>query len=247
MSTETLAPPAASRRASDAAAVVVGAIASTGAIVGLHRSPLAAFAALAVVLAAFCARFHERRDWAGLAVGATFGNATELVSDLGGVWVHAERPLLGVAPPYIFLCYPILGLTIPRLVAAVAPNEPLPRRDPRAPLAVVPWVALVALSYRFGRENGPQLAVSAGVLLATLALFHAPRDLVAGGLGALLASTWELPCTAFGVWSFPAPQVAGLIPLWLPVAYAAFFILLMRLAHHAAELTPQPPRPTLRP
>jgi hypothetical protein len=85
-----------------------------------------------------------------------------------------------------------------------------------------------ALSCWFTR-NHEELIVSAVCLGLTLARFHSRHDLITATGGGMLGMVWELPCTHFGVWRFPHPQLLGLIPLWLPLAYAVFFITLSRI------------------
>jgi hypothetical protein len=77
--------------------------------------------------------------------------------------------------------------------------------------------------------------------VATLLRFHSPHDLGFGVVGAFLALVWELPCTATGVWRFAEPELAGLIPFWLPLAYAVFFI---NMGRASAALAQRLGRPT---
>src|SRR5262249_50747606 len=96
-----------------------GAMTATAGIVTLFRLPLAPLVLILILIPIFLARFSEWADLVGLVVGATFGNLTELLCDVAGVWEHATKPVLGVAPLYIFACYPLLGLATPRMIAAV--------------------------------------------------------------------------------------------------------------------------------
>jgi hypothetical protein len=214
---------------SDGVVVVAGAAAGAASLALLHRRPLLLSAALAILAGALLARWRERRDLVGLAVGATFGNVTELVCDLGGVWIHATRQILGVAPVYIFVCYPILGLAFPRLTGALVGRLRRADEASGAGTAALVWAAHVALSYRYGTDNDAELVVSAVCLAAALARFHAPHDLVAAASGALLAMLWELPCVRLGAWRFPRPELFGMVPAWLPLAYGVFFVTLGRI------------------
>lgn len=106
--------------------------------------------------------------------------------------------------------------------------ETLPVRDRL--FAAVVWATHVGLSFRYGTTNEAELVVSLACLGVTLSRFHTRHDLATAILGALLGLVWEVPCTWTGAWHFPAPQLFGLLPAWLPFAYATFFVNLGRLS-----------------
>src|SRR4030095_1418441 len=208
-----------------------GAMTATTGVVTLFRQPFAPLALTLILIPLFLARFSERADIVGLLVGAAVGNLTELLCDAAGVWEHATRPVFGVAPLYIFACYPLLGLATPRLIAAVLGRARPGAEGASAGLrdATVIWALHLGLSLRFGADNGAQTIVCAACLALTVARFHSHHDLTTALLGGLLGMIWELPCTRWGAWRFPHPQIFGLIPLWLPLAYAVFFVNLGRI------------------
>lgn len=218
----------------DLALIVAAAIAASSAIVLWHDQPLLITAACAAILVLLLRRFHETSDLVGLAIGASVGNAIELVCDAAGVWVHADRTVLGLAPAYIMLCYPILGLAIPRMIDALA-GDAVPQRDSSvsAPPAAALLTALVIASSRYGADPVAQSMVCAIALAVSLWQFHSRRDLMTASAGMLIALVWELPATLSGAWWFPAPQVFGLLPAWLPAAYAVFFVTMRRLTEAA--------------
>jgi hypothetical protein len=214
-----------------------GAMTATAVIVTLYRQPFAPLVPILILIPLFLARFSERADIVGLMVGATFGNLTELLCDAAGVWEHVTRPVFGVAPFYIFACYPLLGLATPRLIAAVLGRARPVAEGAGAELrdATIIWALHLGLSCRFGADNGPQAIVCAACLALTVARFHSPHDLTTALLGGLLGMVWELPCTRWGAWRFPHSQLFGLIPFWLPLAYAVFFVNLGRITVALAE------------
>ena len=215
------------------ALIVSGAAIASAAITGWHDRPAIMVAACVAVLAALLFRYHQVRDLTGLAIGATVGNAIELACDAAGLWQHANRSVLGLAPAYILLCYPILGLVTPRLVESISGGKPLrDRGDAIASTTLL--AALVALSMRFGTLLVPQSIACIAVLAVTLWRFHSRHDLVAAVAGAAIAMVWEVPATLAGAWRFPEPNLLGIIPAWLPVAYAVFFITMHRLINAAA-------------
>jgi hypothetical protein len=59
--------------------------------------------------------------------------------------------------------------------------------------------------------------------------FHSAHDLLCSIVGTAMGLAWELPCTIAGTWFFPHPELFGRLPLWLPFAYAGFFVILGRM------------------
>jgi uncharacterized membrane protein YoaT (DUF817 family) len=212
--------------------IIVGAaaLASIG-IVYWHGNPLWLSAVCALILAMLVVRFHELRDLIGLAVGATLGNIIELACDAAGVWRHADRSVMGLAPAYIFFCYPILGLATPRLTdCLVGDQRSAGEHEPTdIPIASALLAGFVVLSVTWAHAPLAQSLACAGMLILTLWQFHSRHDLLTAIGGATIALIWEMPATYSGAWSFPAPQLFGLIPMWLPAAYAIFFVTMGRL------------------
>jgi hypothetical protein len=228
--------------AGDGLLTIGGASLATLAIIGLRTHPLWLAGLLLGLLACFLWRWHQRRHLAGLLVGATLGNLTEVGCDLKGIWIHAAPDLWNAVPLYILICYPILGLSLPPLVDAVL-RRSRPRGEAGAAAgqwALGLWAAHLLMSLRHGTNNQAELLASSACLVLTLWRFHSAHDLGFGVIGALLALVWELPCTATGVWRFAEPELAGLIPYWLPLAYAVFFITMGRAGAALAERSGRP-------
>lgn len=219
------------QRIADIAVIITAAIMASAAIVWWHDRPVLITATCALILAGMLARFHDTRDFAGLIVGATAGNAIELASDAAGIWQHADRSVLGLAPLYILFCYPILGVAMPRLTDAIA-GAPAGRSEDRSSLfaAAALLLMFVIASTRYGLDHSAQSTVCAGALVLTMIRFHARHDVIAAVAGALVALVWELPATLSGAWTFPQPVLFGLVPLWLPAAYAVFFVTMGRIS-----------------
>jgi hypothetical protein len=221
-----------------------GAVAGTAGLVLLYREPPAAAWLQGFLLAVLLFRWHTRSDVLGLLLGATAGNLTELLCDAKGVWVHFSRDVAGVAPAYILVCYPILWLTVPRLMNALLgrPRPPGETTVPDAILALALWALHTGLSYLVGTDNPQETLVCAVILAVCLWRFRTPHDRAYLAFGAALGLVWELPATVAGAWTFPSPQLLGLIPAWLPLAYAIFFCCLGRvLAFLDGKITPPGP------
>jgi len=203
------------------------AAAGTAGLVLLFKEPLPAVIFMVLLLALCVARWHTRADLAALAVGLTLGNATELLCDSRGLWIHFNRSVLGVAPAYILVCYAILWVCFPRLMDALLQRQRPPVQG--VATALLLWGGHVGLAWVVGSQNTPLLLLSAAFLAVTLWRFHDAHDLGAAGFGALLGMVWEIPATLSGAWIYPEPQFLGLIPWWLPVAYGVFFVNLARV------------------
>ena len=226
-----------SRRVVDVVIIVGAAAAASAAIALWYDRSLTIVVTCAAILVALLMRYHEPRDLVGLVVGATVGNAVELACDATGIWQHADRAVLNLAPAYILLCYPILGLATPRMIDALEGGGRSRRElaGSVAPLAAGLLLLFVVLSMQFGRDASMQSLVCAVCLTLTLWRFHSRHDLITAFAGALIALAWEVPATIAGAWSFPTPQVFGLLPAWLPAAYAVFFVTMGRLTAVLAD------------
>jgi len=214
---------------SDLGFALGGAATATTGLVLLFDRPVVLSLLLLVLALAMLLRWHRRSDIAGLFVGASIGNLTELLSDAAGIWEHPARPVLGVAPLYIFACYPLLGLALPRMTAGILKRERPQSEGTTLRQASLIWALHLLLSCWFGLTNESEMIVCVACLTVTLARFHSAHDLTTAVAGGLLGMVWELPCTQFGVWRFPHPQILGLVPLWLPLAYSVFFVNLCRI------------------
>lgn len=219
------------RYAADLAAALGGAAVGTLGIVLLYKEPLPICVYMVLLLAVLLLRWHTRADVVGLVMGLTLGNLTEFLCDVTGVWVHHDRSIMNAAPVYIFFCYPILWLTVPRLMdALLRRSRPSSHAQGNAPyVAIALWATHLGLSMVYGTRNAYELVVCAVILGLTLWRFHEPHDVATALFGGFLGLVWEIPATVSGAWRFPDPQIFGLIPFWLPMAYAIFFVNLSRL------------------
>ena len=215
----------------DGCFVLSSAAVATAGLVWLHQQPALLCVLLTVLMGAALWRWHGPRDLAGVLVGVVFGNLTELLSDLAGLWIHRTPQLFGVAPFYIFLCYPLLSLTFPRLVDALAGGERTAAEGSGTTLshACVLWAALVSLTCLGAGHATVQWLFCVTCFAIILRRFHSRHDLLCSLVGVAMSLGWELSCTSAGTWFFPQSQLFGRLPLWLPFAYAGFFVTLGRM------------------
>jgi hypothetical protein len=211
--------------------VLGSAAVATAGLVALYERPTMLCALLVLLVGVTLWRWHEPRDVAGLIVGAVFGNLTELLSGLAGLWIHRTPQILGVAPPYIFLCYPLLGLAFPRLVDALAGRQRPAAEGGGTTLAhaCMLGAVLVSLACLAAGHATVQCVFCATGFALILRQFHSQHDLLGILTGTVLGLGWELPCTTAGAWVFPQPELFGRLPLWLLFAYAGFFVTLGRM------------------
>ena len=219
------------RRCGDVCFVLGSAAVATAGLAWLYQQPTMLCALLIVLVVVTLWRWHEQRDLAGLVVGAVFGNLTELLSDLAGLWIHRTPQILGVAPAYIFLCYPLLGLAFPRLVDALAGRQRAAAEGSGTTLAhaCMLGAALVSLPCLVAGHATVQWLFCVTSFAIILRQFHSQHDLLCSLVGTVMGLGWELPCTIAGTWFFPQSQLFGRLPLWLPFAYAGFFVTLGRM------------------
>ncbi len=219
------------RRGGDVCFVLGSAAGATAGLARLYQHPTMLCTLLIVLVVVTLWRWHAPRDLAGLAVGAVFGNLTELLSSLAGLWIHRTPQILGVAPAYIFLCYPLLGLAFPRLVDALAGCQRAAAEGNGTTLAhaCILGAVLVSLPCLGAGHATVQWLCCVTSFAIILKRFHSQHDLLCSLAGTVLALGWELPCTVAGTWFFPQPQLFGRLPLWLPFAYAGFFVMLGRM------------------
>ena len=209
--------------------VFAASLATLGIALG-HQRPLLLTVLIALLLGFFLIRWHAPADIAGLAAGAIIGNAAELLSVALGIWTHSATPWsLGDVPVWMLLCYPMLGLVTPRMTGMLSGEPPADARDGLLlPVALIG--ALVACAAELAGEALLQLSLVALLLALTLLVFPRRRDHLAALLGALLGFLWEVPGALSGAWRFESRHIAGLLPAWLPLGYAIFFICLRRAA-----------------
>jgi uncharacterized membrane protein YoaT (DUF817 family) len=161
------------------------------------------------------------------AVGALIGPLTEMACVAGGLWSYAETGGLPLIPPWlpvIWACFPsALWLIARSLVGKIAS----PGR--RALPFCLAGIGLEIALFLYLSQN-LSLIIGAALLLAAAAVLAVPRAergaaLVLMAAGAVLGPVCEALPVAEGAWSYFRPDVMGL-PLWLPLAYALFAVLI---------------------
>ena len=153
----------------------------------------------------------------------------------GSVELCRDRGLPLIRPwlPVIWACFPAaLWLIVKSLLGEV----PLPRRG-ALPFCLA-GIGLEIVIFLTLSHSLP-LIFAAALLLGAAAILAVPRVerstvLVLMAAGAVLGPVCEALPVAAGAWSYAQPDVLGL-PLWLPLAYALFAVLVAYGARSLAE------------
>lgn len=170
------------------------------------------------------------------AVGAVIGPLTEAACVSGRLWSYAETGGLPLIPPWlpvIWACFPAaLWLIARSLLGRVAS----PGRS--AIFFCLAGIGLETALFLSFSQSLP-LIIAAALLLAAAAVLAVPRAerataLVLMAAGGVLGPICEALPVAAGAWSYARPYVLGL-PLWLPLAYALFAVLVTYAAGSMAE------------
>ena len=174
------------------------------------------------------------------AAGALIGPATEMACVAGGLWSYSQTGGLPLIPPWLFViwgCFPTaLWLIVKSLLGEPAVEIPASKRF-TLPLCLVGiglQIALfVALSHSLLLIIASALIFS-GAILYLLPGAERKTGLVLLAAGAVLGPACEALPVSVGAWSYARPDLFGL-PLWLPLAYALFAVLVAFAARAAQE------------
>jgi len=114
----------------------------------------------------------------------------------------------------------------------------------QAMVELIPFAVVVAAIAAFWRS--PAVVF---VLLTSVALFMLRRerelpDLLYFGLPAILGTVGELVATASGAWSYGKPFI--LVPLWVPLAWGAGALSMMRMIRVILRAAAEQPLTTAR-
>ncbi len=170
------------------------------------------------------------------AAGAVIGPLTEAACVAGGLWSYAETGGLPLIPPWlpvIWACFPAaLWLIVKSLLGEV----PLPRRG-ALPFCLAGIVLEIVLFLTL--SHSLPLIFAAAMLMGAAAILAVPRVewrtvLALMAAGAVLGPVCEALPVAAGAWSYAQPDILGM-PLWLPLAYALFAVLVAYGARSLAE------------
>jgi hypothetical protein len=141
----------------------------------------------------------------------------------GGLWSYTETGGLPFIPPWLFViwaCFPAALWLIVRSILGKIP-EAGPGTLPLALAGIVIEIVLfVAL-----REN--TLLVIAAVLLLAAAAFRTRSEkstVILMAAGSILGPVCEVMPVTAGAWFYARPDIFGM-PVWLPLAYALFAVL----------------------
>ena len=211
-----------STRLFDIAIVAVLVVYAVSAIVSCWQSPYL----LALLLLPAPTLLALRLGPSALAMavaGAVIGPLTEVACVSGGLWSYAETGGIPLIPPWLFViwaCFPTALWLIVRSLLGEMPSS----RPGTLPLALagiaIEIVLFVALS-----EN-TLLVIAAALLLAAAAVCARPENstVILMAAGSILGPVCEAMPVAAGAWVYARQDLFGM-PVWLPLAYALFAVL----------------------
>ena len=173
---------------------------------------------------------------ATVVAGAVIGPLTEAACVAGGLWSYAETGGLPLIPPWlpvIWACFPAALWLIAKSLLGEVPS---PKRS-ALPFCLAGIVLEIVLFLTL--SHNLLLIFAAALLLGAAAVLAVPRIerrtvLILMAAGAVLGPVCEALPVAAGAWSYAQPDVLGL-PLWLPLAYALFAVLVAYGARSLAE------------
>jgi len=94
---------------------------------------------------------------------------------------------------------------------------------------VVIYLLLILSLISFWQSNIPLFLLLLIVLAFTLSAYHMKEDVFFVVFTMVIGPTIEVICVYFGAWSYGNPSLLG-IPIWLPLAYGIFGVLVRRTA-----------------
>ncbi len=160
------------------------------------------------------------------AAGAVIGPATEAACVAGGLWGYTERAGWQLIPPWLLVIWACFPTALWLIVRSLQGEVPQPEK--RAFLFCLVAIALQIALYLALSQNLP-LILAASFLYLGAILLVAPKEsriaaLILMAAGALLGPICEALPVAAGAWAYARPDIFGM-PLWLPLAYALFAVL----------------------
>ena len=211
-----------STRLFDLALVAALVVYAVSAIVSYWHSPYLLALLLLPAPLALMARLGPSA-LAVAAAGAVIGPLTEVACVFGGLWSYADTGGLPFIPPWLFVIWACFPTALWLIVRSLLSEIPVPKPGTlRLALAgiVVEIVLFVALS------EDKLLVIVAALLLAAAILRTRPEKstVILMAAGSLLGPVCEAMPVAAGAWFYARPDFFGM-PVWLPLAYALFAVL----------------------
>lgn len=152
----------------------------------------------------------------GVCIFFTVMNAASLKQ---GIFAFASPDLLGM-PVYELFMWGFYLLHLKRVLGGLAPQS---KR-----LVVWTLALLYAAAFAAIADAHVLLAVTAGLLLIGLALYHEPLDLAYTGYLILIGAAIEYTGVLSGQWHYPGNPVGG-VPLWFITMWGGVGLFMRRL------------------
>jgi len=191
-----------------------------------------------LILAIAFVFFYCKEDIIFFIYGAILGPLAEIICIRYGVWQYSNPLFFGI--PFWLVVVWGLAFMLSRRIRDTAfslshikthyfhhPN--LIKFEKILVFDVVIYLLLILSLISFWQSNIPLFLLLLIVLAFTLSAYHMKEDVFFVVFTMVIGPTIEVICVYFGAWSYGNPSLLG-IPIWLPLAYGIFGVLVRRTA-----------------
>lgn len=157
------------------------------------------------------------------AAGAIIGPLTEMACVFGGLWSYANTGGLPLIPPWLFVIWACFPTALWLIVRSFLGTIPQPR--PGALLLALAGIAVqIALFVALSEDTLQVVAAALILAVAAVLVWPGKSTVILMAAGSLLGPACEALPVAVGAWSYARQDILGM-PVWLPLAYALFSVL----------------------
>lgn len=199
--------------------------------------------AIAIVAIGFIF-FHSKEDVIFFVVASILGSVTEMIMIGSGAWQYGNPVLFGLAlwtPLFWGFAY-LFARRARDVIFSLGHVERHFHRhinEPRREVVVLfdasLFVTMLIFAYVFWSTSYVLLFIYAFMLFFALYTFHRPADVFFAFLAVIVGFFLEVIATQAGAWTHNNHEFFGM-PMWLPIAYGLFAVIVRRAAVTANEI-----------